>query len=263
MKTHRFPLLTAFSAFVLCTLHHAVSQPADLPPLEPLRAPINSAWTVVFQYPVQPEGDAAKPPPPRLKSLSVQKQNNTYLEKTVFDDGTMSERLVLDGMQFETSDDGKDVRRLLPSDSSAADFSETDFPELAWVVGLKPRMIEEDNRQFLLVEMDAANRPLTKNEARVRSDLEAFEKAYGHLLKSRGETNPTPQASAPPGPSGTLRLFLDPRTKLPLRLETPIEARVYSYPSAHASLQVPEHLKAAYDRWRTEIIAASRKPSKP
>lgn len=263
MNTPYLPLLAAFSAFVLCSLQNANSQPSDLPPLQLLRAPKNSAWTVALQYPGQPESDAAEPQPDRLKSLSVQKEKDTYLEKMVFDDGKIRERWVLDGIQFETSDKGKDVRRLLPSDSSASDFSETDFPELAWVVGLKPRVIEANNRQFLLVEMDAANRPLTRKEAKARTEMEQFEKAFARLLTNLGEENPTPQASVLPGPSGTLRLFLDPQTKLPLRLETPTDSRIYSYPSEVAPLRPPENFKIAYDSWRTEIIAASRKPSSP
>lgn len=263
MNIPYLPLLTAFSAFMFCSLHNASAQPTDLPPLEPLRAPENSAWAVDFQYPGQLERKTDEPQPVRLKSLSVQKQNDVYLEKMVFDNGKMRERWVLDGIQFETSGEGKDVKRLLPSDSSASDFSETDFPELAWVVGLKPLLIEEDNRPFLLVEMDAAERPLTRKEAKARTEMEQFEKTFAHLLTKPGENHPTPQASVLPAPSGNVRLFLDPQTKLPLRLETPTESRIYSYPSEVAPLRPPEHFKGAYDSWRTEIIAASRSPSSP
>jgi hypothetical protein len=261
-------LLATLSALALCLPQAVRSQAPEIPPLEPLRAPKDAAWTVEIKYPAQTEKDQALPRPVRVKSLSVQKQNDVYHEIVAFDGGKKRERWVLNGIQFETSDDGKQVTRLLPSDSSASDYSETDFPELVWVAGLKPRVIEENRRQLLLVEVNAADRPMTQKEKTARSEMERLTKMYNENFaqKTKGGTagqELDPMLADRPKTTGTLRLFLDPITKLPVRFESPTETKTYSYPSDVTHIDPPEHFKGAYESWRKEILTASRKPSKP
>ncbi|MCX6971854.1 MAG: hypothetical protein NTV93_17095 [Verrucomicrobia bacterium] len=259
-------LLTALSALMLFLPEAARSQAPEVPPLEPLRAPTDAAWTIDIKYLATPEKDSPGPRPVRAKSVSVQKQRDVFHETVAFDDGKMRERWVLKGIQFETSDGGSQVTRLLPSDSSASDYSETDFPDLAWVSGLKPRLIEENRNQLLLVEVAAADRPMTSKQKRERSEMEQLAGMYDKLSRKNegtaaGKDNPVQPSE--PKPVGTLRLFLDAKTKLPVRFESPTEIRTYSYSSELLPLRPPEHFKGAYESWRKEFLAASRPSSRP
>ena len=253
---------------MLCLPQAVRSQAPEIPPLEPLRAPKDAAWTVEIKYPAQTEKDPALPQPARVKSVSVQKQKDVYQEIVAFDNGKKRERWVLSGIQFETSDDGNDVTRMLPSDSSASDYSETDFPELFWVVGLKPRLTEDKGRQFLLVEINSADRPMTRKEKKASTEMEQLAKMFNKQMAKEGNGVPSMEISEPrtlelPEPAGTLRLILDPKTKLPLRFHSPTETRIYSYSSDVLPLHPPQHFKGAYESWRGEITASSRPTSRP
>jgi hypothetical protein len=259
-------LLTALSALVLFLPATARSQAPEVPPLEPLRAPADAAWTINIKYLATPDKDSPGPRPVRAKSVSVQKQQDVFHEIVAFDGGKMRERWVLKGIQFETSDGGSQVTRLLPSDSSASDYSETDFPDLAWVSGLKPRLIEENRYQFLLVEVAAADRPMTSKQKRERSEMEQLAGMYNKLSrKNEGTTagKDNPLQPSEPKPVGTLRLFLDAKTKKPIRFESPTEIRTYSYSSAVPPLRTPEYFKGAHESWRKEFLNASRPSSSP
>lgn len=269
MNTLSRPLKIALSTLVLCLPQAAHSQSPEVPPLEPLRAPNDAAWAIEIQYPAQREKDTALPQPARVKSVSVQKQKDVYQEIVAFDDGNKRERWVLSGIQFETSDGGKQVTRLLPGDSSASDYSETDFPELAWVVGLKPRVTEDNGRQILLLELNSSDRPLTRKEKTALSEMERLGGMYNELFAKKGKgKKPAGETLNPMGvdlfrPAGKLRLFVDLRTKLPLRFDSPTETRTYSYQSEVQPLHPPEHFKGAYESWREEIMASSRPTSMP
>lgn len=269
MNTFSRPLKIALSTFLLCLPHTVRSQVPEVPPLEALRAPMDTAWTIEIQYPDQKEKDPALPQPARVKSVSVQKQKDVYQEIVAFDDGNKRERWVLSGIQFETSDGGTNVTRLLPGDSSASDYSETDFPELAWVVGLKPRVTEDNGRQHLLLELNSSDRPLTRKEKTALSEMERLGGLYNELLakKDKGK-KPAGETLNPMGvdlfrPAGALRLLLDSKTKLPLRFDSPTETRIYSYSSDVLPLHPPQHFKGAYESWRGEIMASSRPTSRP
>ncbi|MBU3666732.1 MAG: hypothetical protein FGM15_12775 [Chthoniobacterales bacterium] len=281
MKTPLLPLDIAFCSLALCLPQAAMSQTAEVEPLKPLRAPMNAAWTVDIRYPAQTQSaapqenpeqkgsDTVMPPPVKAKSVYVQKQKDVYLEVVAFDDGSKEERWVLDGMQFKTSDGGGNVMRLLPSDSTASDYSETDFPDLAWVSGLKPRMVEDKGRQLLLVEVNAADRPLTKKEQSAKQMMDLFAKQYAHSLeqqsaKTNGATSAAPQMpTMPEKPTGTIRLYLDPKTKLPVRYESQEQTWIYSFPANVEPLRPPEKFRAALEKWSMEMKAARRAPSKP
>ena len=77
-------VLTSFLAITI----QVRAQAPELPPLEAIRAPKNSAWTVTYNYAdetQQAEGKAAVPG--RIKILSVQKEQDVYHELKAFVDG--------------------------------------------------------------------------------------------------------------------------------------------------------------------------------
>lgn len=259
-------LLTALSGLMLFLPAATRSQTPEVQPLKPLRAPTDAAWTIDIKCLATQEKDSPGPRPVRARSLSVQKQNDVYHETVAFDDGKMRERWVQKGIQFETADGGSHVTRLLPSDSSASDYSETDFPDLSWVSGLTPRLIEENRNQLLLVQVDAADRPMTSKQKRERYEMEQMAGMYKKLSRNHegsaaGKDNFVQPSE--PKPAGTLRLFLDARTRLPVRFESPTEMRTYSYSAAVPPLRPPEHFKGAYESWKKEFQTASRPSSRP
>ena len=151
----------------------ARAQTQELPPLEALRAPKNAAWTINYNYPEEaPRSEDPAIRPDKIKMLSVQKEGDVYHEIKAFDNGKKTERWILKGIQFETKDDQKEATRLLPGDPEASDYSESDFPDLAWVVGLKPRPQRMENGVVLLVvEVNAAERSLTAKEKREKEEI--------------------------------------------------------------------------------------------
>ncbi len=259
-------LVPILATAALCVLPQFVrAQSSELPPLGLLRGPKDAAWTIEFQYPAPNEEAAPRTGPARMKSLTVQKQQDTYHEVATFEDGKKRERWVLNGIQFETTNAGQMVTRLLSSDSSASDYSTTDFPELNWVVGLKPRVVEKDRRQLLLVEIGASERALTKKETDMISQLEQQAKIYSKLTGKGEEATPAPDLASVlrSQANGSWLLYLDPTTKLPVRFESPAGVRTYSYSSTTTPLQPPPHFKGAYQVWKDELTAASRRTSSP
>ncbi len=100
--------------------------------------------------------------------------------------------------------------------------------------------------QFLLMGDETAATP---------NDRQIVVKRYTIYLSPVAPHTPNKTRSAPalpdPGvvdlskPAGTLRLFLDPKTKVPLRFDSPTETRTYSYSSGVLPLRPPEHFKGA------------------
>lgn len=258
-------VLTSFLAITI----QVRAQAPELPPLEAIRAPKNSAWTVTYNYAdetQQAEGKAAVPG--RIKILSVQKEQDVYHELKAFVDGKKTERWILKGIQFETKDDQNEATRLLPGDLDASDYSESDFPDLAWVVGLKPRLQRMENGVVLLVvEVNAAERPLTVKEKREKEMMDDFIKNYAKMLDGVDKKNLPAGAAAlivkQPKPEGTIRLFLNPKTKLPVRYESNQETRSYSFPTDFQPLRPPQKFQGAYKIWSSEMVTSIRPPSEP
>jgi hypothetical protein len=246
-----------------------LAQTRELPPLEALRAPKNAAWSVTYNYTEEaPQAEDQAARPGRIKILSVQKEGDVYHELKVFDNGRKTERWILKGIQFETKGDQKEATRLLPGDPEASDYSESDFPDLAWVVGLKPRPVRMENGVVLLVvEVNAAERPLTAKEKREKEMMEDFTKQYSKMLeKTRDKDLPAGAAALiplQPKPQGVIRLFLNPKTKLPVRYESTQETRSYSFPTDFQPLRPPENFQGAYKTWSSEMMASTRPPSEP
>ncbi len=241
----------------------------ELPPLEALRAPKNAAWSVTYNYTEEaPQAGDQAARPGRIEVLSVQKEGDVYHELKAFDNGKKTERWILKGIQFETKGDQKEATRLLPGDPEASDYSESDFPDLSWVVGLKPRPQRMENGVVLLVvEVNAAERPLTAKEKRDKEMMDDFVKQYSKMVeKTRDKDLPADAAAlipVQPKPQGVIRLFLNPKTLLPVRYESNQESRSYSFPTDFQPLRPPENFQGAYKIWSSEMIASARPPSEP
>ncbi len=230
--------------------------------LEELRAPDKMKWEVVVEReekrdkPKRSADGAPTPPrPPELTAWSGEKDGDIYRGQRAYDDGTTEEFWMLPRMQFYRAPGETEVIRLLPGDTKAADFSESDFPELYWALGQALRAEEIDEVKFLVVEIEGSAMPLTKRELADQEQTMA-------LLLSVGEK--PDDLIQPARPTGRYRLLLDPRTRLPVRFESPDAVHTYRFsPSPGLRGVIPEAFRGAIQSWVQEFNTAARAPSAP
>jgi hypothetical protein len=258
-------LLTGLLFAATCPTSAAEDAPQWLPPVK-LRAPATIKCEVAIERParnqepaVNESGEAKQTPPPELIREVAEKDGEYYRVLRSFSDSTEHEYWVLPSIQFLRSPKSNEPVRLLPGDSQAVDFSECDFPELAWALGLHPSLVKQkDGSSFLIIEVQAKDRPLTKKENAELAELRRFAKANGEEPEEF-EGNPFRSNQG-----GSLKLFINPSTLLPVRFEESGTVRTYRFrPSPGLKTILPEAFNGAIRKWHMEHVAASRKPTPP
>lgn len=258
--------LAAIGGLLIALPLHAQQLDTKLRPLKAIRTPKNAAWTVRFIYREAGREEAGDTALERMKTLRVRKQENAYFETAIYQNGKKEERLVLDRIQFKTTPSGSGMMRLLPSDSQASDYSQTDFPELFWIEGRKPLPVVVNGTRLLLVEINSTDRTFTRREQRFKDEFERFFKAYGKLMDPATENAEPPallETATANGAGEKLRLFLHPVTLLPIRFESPEGVRDYLFQQDPPAIQVPEQFRKVYMEWQNEIASSARPESQP
>lgn len=140
MKRVIFLTLVAGGVLHLARAEEKSSLPPPTSPVLP-RAGDIAAWTIQFSYDKRTKDAAtqAAPAQDQIKSLSIRKTKKIYSIIAEWQSGKISEKWNIDGLQLQTAPDSS-VVALLPKPESPdfdqpdyADFSRTDFPELAWL----------------------------------------------------------------------------------------------------------------------------------
>jgi hypothetical protein len=235
-------------------------------PLKELRAADKTQWTVTIVPKAQAKpSEDAKPkeketsnptkPPMRamVRSIGV-KDEGIYRVLNQYNDQTAEEWWILSQYQYLKINGQQKIARLLSSQNRAWNLEESDFPELYWAVGQSPQIQDIEGKKMLVIKMDASKKPLTKRQQR---DLEELRQA----MNQSGETMVAPpQLSV----SGTLVLYLNPETRMPVRFED-ID-RIYSYsfaPSPNLRSVISEDFKKDIADFEKNLAELTRPPSSP
>ncbi len=230
------------------------------PPIQTLRAPDKTRWEITIQPKTEvsktgsSETEGGKKTDPKPVAETAEKDGSFYHFRQQFRDGTTANFYALPQLQFLHDPESGRVTRRLADEPGSIDLAESDFPELYWVIGQPVRREQINGTEFLIVEIEGSAMPPTLRE---KNNLEALRA----LRSSLGEAEPQEKTTGDPSrPSGLFRLFLDPKTRLPLRLETPAEVRIYQFsPSAGLKGKLPESVAEAV-RSHEEAL---RPPSAP
>lgn len=261
----KYLILTASLLAAICRACAAEDAPTSLPPV-PLRAPTVIKWETTIERPArakEPAGndpaEAKDLPTPEILQEVTEKDGEYYRVLRNFSDKTENEYWVLPKIQFFRSPKSKEPVRLLPGDSQAVDFSECDFPELAWAVSMRPSLVKQnDGTSFLVIEVKAKDRPLTRKEKAEMEEMRRFAKESGGSPEEL-EGNPFSTNQ-----EGSLKLFLNPSTLLPARFEENGTVRTYRFlPSPGLRTILPDVFNGAIRKWYMNYLAASRKPTPP
>jgi len=238
-----------------------LSVPADAQDeqgLPPLRAPDKTRWVVTVENAASEQAtDTQSRACPRVLQETVgEKDGDIYRILNRFKSGDDDEFWILPQMQFLKTKGSNTVLRLLHGDSASYDLSESDFPELYWAAGQVPSPVQIDGKQFLLVEMEGAKKPLTRRQMNDAEQIRQLHKDAG-LDVPGGE-------SASQDTSVELRLILDAQTKLPVRFEEGDSIRTYRFePSRGLQELLPPEFNSAIRAWHQRHIAVMRPPSEP
>ena len=136
-------LLPLFLAMCLMPLTVGAQQPAVPPPvgLLPMRMPEMASWTITFVYVDEAVARTAQPGRgDRVKTITISKTGETYLEQTTRRSGGVEEKWVYNGVQFKGYRNNTSILLISPPSGDGAvnpewsDYSKGDFPELAWLV---------------------------------------------------------------------------------------------------------------------------------
>jgi hypothetical protein len=234
-------------------------------PIKELRAPDQTQWTVTIapkapnrsaeaeKSKLNEAPDAKKPPAVILVQSVGAKDRGIYRVQNRYSNQTEEDWWIISQYQHFKYKGQAQISRLLSSQNRAWNLEEGDFPELYWTIGQTPELQEIKGKKWLVIRMDASKKPLTKRQQR---DLAEMRQAIGQS----GETMPSP----PPTSTGTLMLYLNPESGLPVRFEDIDLIYTYSYDkSPNLRAVVPEDIKneiVAFEQKRSEL---TRPPSKP
>jgi hypothetical protein len=235
-------------------------------PLQELRAADKIQWTVTMAPKAEAkphedakskENDTSNPPLPPTRAMVQSigaKDGGIYRVLNRYNDQTAEEWWIISQYQHLKINGQQKIARLLSSQNRAWNLEESDFPELYWAVGQSPQIQEIEGKKMLVIKMDASKKPFTKRQQR---DLEELRQA----MNQSGETmEAAPQLSV----SGTLVLYLDPETRMPVRFED--VDRIYSYsfaPSPNLMSVIPEDFKNEIADFEKNLAELTRPPSTP
>jgi hypothetical protein len=248
----------------------ARSQETAAKPLGQLRSPDKTRCDIKIERKGESAGDenAGMAPetaapgragmPPKLTGLVIEKDAQVMRVIRRYGNRTSAEYWVTPFMQFYKAPRTNQVLRVLPMDPMSVDLSQSDFPELYWAAGLKPRPMLVEGRTFMVVEMEGRAMPLTLRQQRDALSIR-------EMRRAAKESEDDPDAPGGNGrPPGIHRLFLDPQTLLPVRFESPEEARTYRFtPSQGLKSQMPADFEISMREWQQKYAEASRPPSPP
>ena len=234
-------------------------------PLKELRAPDKTQWTVTIAPKAATRSaeaeksnenealNAKTPPVVTLVQSTGAKDRGIYRVQNRYSDQTEEDWWIISQYQHFKYKGQAQISRLLSSQNRAWNLEESDFPELYWVAGKTPELQEIEGKKWLVIRMDASKKPLTKRQER---DLAEMRQAIGQS----GEALP----STPPPPAGTMSLYLNPESGLPVRFED-IDF-IYTYiheKSPDLRAVIPEDIKneiVAFEQKNSEL---TRPPSAP
>jgi hypothetical protein len=232
-------------------------------PLQELRAVDKTQWTVTMapKAEAKPSEDAKSkekaPSNPSMREMMqsiAAKDGELYRVLNQYNDQSAEEWWIISQFQFLKINGQQKIARLLSSQNRAWNLEESDFPELYWAVGQSPQIQDIEGKKMLVIKMDASKKPFTKRQQR---DLEELRQA----MNQSGETmEAAPQLSV----SGTLVLYLDPETRMPVRFED--VDRFYSYsfaPSPNLMSVIPEDFKNEIADFEKNLAELTRPPSTP
>jgi hypothetical protein len=234
-------------------------------PVKELRAPDQTQWTVniVPKAPTRlaeaeksklnEAPNAKKPPAVTLVQSTGAKDQGIYRVQNRYNDQTEEDWWIISQYQHFKYKGKDQISRFLSSQNRAWNLEESDFPELYWAVGQTPEIQDIEGKKRLVIKMDASKKPLPKRQQR---DLAEMRQAIGQS----GETMPSP----PPTSTGTLMLYLNPESGLPVRFEDIDFIYSYSYDkSPDLRAVIPEDIKneiVAFEQKNSEL---TRPPSAP
>lgn len=234
-------------------------------PVKELRAPDQTQWTVNIVPKSDARSaasskskdneapDAKKPPTATLVQSIGAKDQGIYRVQNRYGDQTEEDWWIISQYQHFKYKGKDQISRFLSSQNRAWNLEESDFPELHWAVGQTPELQDIEGKKLLVVSMDALKKPLTKRQER---DLAEMRQAIGQS----GEPIPSPPQTS----AGTLMLYLNPESGLPVRFED-IDF-IYTYiheKSPDLRAIIPEDIKneiVAFEQKNSEL---TRPPSAP
>ena len=195
---------------------------------------------------------AAPAQKPAVTGYQIAKEEKIlHLVKTRTDG--VNEYWVMPGMQLVKGRGGTVFISVLPGDDKGLDLNETDFPGLHWAIGLTPMLVKDpDGRNLLMVEIEADKAPPTKA---MLQQVEEYKQMMGEQASPEEIAKMLHHANA----AGTLRLALDPATRLPVRSEDATSVSTYTFsPSSGLAASMPPDVAAKYKKWAAVITKASR-----
>lgn len=249
-------LISVIAFFTLLSLSAVAQEEQGLPPL---RAPDKTRWVVTVENaaPQEVTDTDSRTRPPVLQQTVGEKDGDIYRILNRFTNGENQEFWILPQIQFQKTTGSNTVLRLAHGDSASYDLSESDFPELYWVAGEIPKTVKIEGKEFLLVEMEAAKKRPTRRQMTDEEQIRLLHKEAGLDL-------PSGVSTAKDEGLTTLRLFLDPQTKLPVRYEEGNSIRTYRFePSRGVKDLIPPDFSSAIKSWHQRFMAIMRPPSEP
>jgi hypothetical protein len=234
-------------------------------PVKELRAPDQTQWTVNIvpksdarsaasaKSKENEDPDAKKPTAVTLVKSIGAKDKGMYRVQNRYSDQTEEDWWIISQYQHFKYKGQDQISRFLSSQNRAWNLEESDFPELYWAVGQTPELQDIEGKKLFVFKMDASKKPLSKRQER---DLAEMRQAIGQS----GETMPYPPSTS----TGTLMLYLNPESGLPVRFEDIDFIYTYSYDkSPDLRAVIPEDIKneiVAFEQKNSEL---TRPPSAP
>lgn len=248
---------------VLLTLASSLPPALAMEPLQELRVADKTQWTVTMapKAEAKPSEDAkskekapSNPPMREMMQSIAAKDGELYRVLNQYNDQSAEEWWIISQYQHLKVNGQQKIARLLSSQNRAWNLEESDFPELYWAVGQSPQIQEIEGKKMLVIKMDASKKPLSKRQQR---DLEELRQA----MNQSGETmEAAPQLSV----SGTLVLYLNPETRMPVRFEDVDRIYTYSFaPSPNLMSVIPEDFKNEIADFEKNLAELTRPPSTP
>ena len=181
-----------------------------------------------------------------IRSITVQKTAPIYTHHIIYDDGGVGLRWT-DGQTEYRKLAGMPMGMLVgysPYDTEKCDYSQTDFPELAWV-----------NATHFLGVRKYGDKPCLIFQKDFKSGIEIANEAAHRMMLADGIISETGNSTV----KGTA--VIDSETRLPLAYDTGDSVRHYAYLPAPAAMQtMPDQVKQAVEEHQKALDSIIHKP---